>query len=353
MGSLYKRNGFWYIGYYQSGRRIRKKISSSKRVAQIALADAMLAAERKSTSMPAGDDSIGKFCERYEDYSRTNHSPSTAQRYREVMAHFREFLNVRYARARMLADITPAMMEDFKAYRKDACTTRGRVKGRSVHPKTINLELGTLKAMFNLAMKWGYMDANPAKGVKPLRVIERKTPRFLTKDELAILLKNAPPDFRPVVEVLAHTGMRKGELANLQWRDDFDREVVHVRAKEDWTPKTSEREIPMSPIVKDVLLRLRGGRKAKSALVFTTKNGAPLNKLRERFMRLTKRCGMQDVTKLHTLRHTFASHLVMAGVALPAVQKLMGHSDIQTTMIYAHLTQEHLRDAVRKLPFES
>ena len=66
---------------------------------------------------------------------------------------------------------------------------------------------------------------------------------------------------------------------------------------------------------------------------------------------MKKRC-FHDVTKIHTLRHTFASHLVMKGVDLPTVQKLLGHSDIQTTMIYSHLAQDHLNDAINKLDFD-
>jgi len=68
-------------------------------------------------------------------------------------------------------------------------------------------------------------------------------------------------------------------------------------------------------------------------------------------IQIAKQAGIEDLTKLHTLRHTFASHLVMQGVDLPTVKKLMGHSDIQTTMIYAHLAPDHLADAVDKLAF--
>jgi len=196
------------------------------------------------------------------------------------------------------------------------------------------------------------MDRNPAKGVKPLRVVQQKTPRFLTKKEIDILLKNAAPDFKPALEVFLYTGMRKGELVNLEWRDiDFDREVIHVRAKENWTPKSTEREIPMNPVVKKSLLKLKKERKGKSKLVFTSKNDNPLKKPRQTLMRLTKRCGFPDVTKLHTLRHTFASHLVMEGVPLPTIQKLMGHADIQTTMVYAHLSKDHIKKAVGQLPY--
>ncbi|UCD95662.1 MAG: tyrosine-type recombinase/integrase, partial [Candidatus Zixiibacteriota bacterium] len=73
--------------------------------------------------------------------------------------------------------------------------------------------------------------------------------------------------------------------------------------------------------------------------------GKTKTKLREKLIQIAKEAGIEGLTKVHTLRHTFASRLVMQGVNLPTVKKLMGHSDIQTTMIYAHLTPDHLADA--------
>ena len=64
-----------------------------------------------------------------------------------------------------------------------------------------------------------------------------------------------------------------------------------------------------------------------------------------------KQAGVENLTRPHTLHHTFASHLVMQGVDLPTVMKLMGHADIQTTMIYAHLAPDHLAEAVNRLTF--
>jgi site-specific recombinase XerD len=74
-------------------------------------------------------------------------------------------------------------------------------------------------------------------------------------------------------------------------------------------------------------------------------------RLRRELMRASKQAGFPDVTKLHTMRHTFASQLVMSGVDLATVRALLGHADIETTMIYAHLAPEHLKNAVEKLAF--
>ncbi len=99
-------------------------------------------------------------------------------------------------------------------------------------------------------------------------------------------------------------------------------------------------------------LKAKRSKKPSASHVFSDKNGGKLKtKLREKLIQIAMAAGIPDLTKVHTLRHTFASHLVMAGVDLPTVKKLMGHSDIETTMIYAHLAPDHLSKAVEKLPF--
>ncbi|MDD5016441.1 MAG: site-specific integrase, partial [Atribacterota bacterium] len=148
------------------------------------------------------------------------------------------------------------------------------------------------------------------------------------------------------------TGMRRGELLNLEWRDiDFTRKKIKIRVKEDWEPKTSERDIPINDRLVEVLIKHK--KQSKGSLVFTDSKGEKIhkNELRKELIRITKKCGFPDVTKLHSLRHTFASHLVMSGVDLPTVKKLMGHSDIETTMIYSHLADEHVDKAVERLDF--
>ncbi|GAF76077.1 unnamed protein product, partial [marine sediment metagenome] len=128
---------------------------------------------------------------------------------------------------------------------------------------------------------------------------------------------------------------------------------ISIRRKSDWQPKTGEREIPVSEALAEILQdhKQKRPKDIPSDYVFYTKSGKRLTKTREKLMTVAKEAGLEDVTKVHTLRHTFASHLVMNGVDLPTVQKLMGHSDIQTTMIYAHLAPDHLAGAVEKLGF--
>ena len=139
----------------------------------------------------------------------------------------------------------------------------------------------------------------------------------------------------------------------LEWIDiDFERQIIKIRTKDNWTPKTSERNIPMSGGLIEILRRHRENTE-NGPFVFHENNGKKIekSKLRKKLIQTAKKGSFPDVTKLHTLRHTFASHLVMSGVDLPSVKQLLGHADIATTMIYAHLAPDHLNKAVDKLNF--
>jgi integrase len=148
--------------------------------------------------------------------------------------------------------------------------------------------------------------------------------------------------------------LRLGELLHLQWSDiDLERRKMAIRRKDFWIPKSGDREIPLN----DGMIRLLKGMKPKKVLgqgfVFPGKDGGKMKtKLRKELIRIATAASISDLTKVHSLRHTFASQLVMKGVDLPTVQRLLGHTDIQTTMIYSHLAPDHLVEAVNKLGFE-
>ena len=363
MGSIYKRGKSWYIDVRVKGRRIRKRVGRSKEIAVLALKDAEVKAAREEFGFAKDDISIDKFVERFLDYSRANHRPTTTSRYRAVIEHFQAFVKS-LGNVTFISEVNTETIDRYKVYRKDAWVNpngqpvesdndvNGHTrKGARAH--TINFEVGALKSIFNLAIKWGYLKENPTKGVTKLKVDDSKAPRFLTQDECRRLLEACPRDLYPIYFTFLNTGMRKAELENLEWADvDFKRRKIKIRRKATWQPKTGEREIPISDSLLELLKGLKdnNAKTTKSNYVFCHGDGGKLKaKLRERLIRIAKKAEIEDLTRVHTLRHTFASHLVMSGVDLPTVKKLMGHSDIQTTMIYAHLAPDHLADAVNKL----
>lgn len=360
MATIYKRGKTWYVDYRVAGKRIRRRIGPSKKVAELTLKSIEVRLSQNDLTIVREDKLLGTFLAEFMDYCRTNNSPSTCRRYQAVVDHFRRFLEDQFPTVHRLSQLGPHLFERYKSWRRDSVTTpngrpaqNGDGDGYGNRPKanTVNMEIGTLHTMFGRAVQWGYLAGNPTDGVKPLRVTDAKPPRFLTKEECRQLLANCGPRLYPIFFTLLHTGMRKSELLNLQWKDvDFRRRKILIRNKPFWTPKTHEREIPMSEKVHQLLSAMERGR--PDDFVFPGSDGGRLKrKLRRDLMRVTKRCGFPDVTKIHSLRHTFASYLVMSGVDLPTVQKLMGHRDIKTTMIYAHLGPDHLASAVDKLDF--
>jgi integrase len=145
--------------------------------------------------------------------------------------------------------------------------------------------------------------------------------------------------------------MRRSELFRLEWQDiDFERSCVVVSNKETaHTKNYQNREIPLTPQLEQLLSDLKENTNNHNGNVFIKRDGTPhCGEVRKTIARIIRESGLEPFT-LHDLRHTFASQLVMAGIDLPTVQKLMGHSNITTTMIYAHLAPDHLKSAMHRL----
>ena len=368
MARIYKRNNVWYLDVNVHGRRIRKRVGTSKKLAELALKDAEVKIVREEFGFSKTDIAIDQLIERFLEYSRTNHRPSTTARYRSVTDHLRRYLSEKQPNVVAISQLTPEILEGYKTYRKDGWVNpngrkvdseddRKEYTRRGARGHTISLEMDGIKTMLNVAIRWGYLKDNPMKQVKPLKVEDAKPVRFLTTEEIQRFLAATPPDLYPIYFTFLNTGMRKAELEHLQWADiDFKRRKIRIRRKEGWQPKTGERDIPINDDLNRLLVDLK--RQAKGATdadtVFKIGNTVRFyNRLRTELIKIAEKAEIKDLTKVHTLRHTFASHLVMQGVDLTTVKSLMGHSDIKTTMIYAHLSPDHLSDAVNKLQFRT
>jgi integrase len=365
MGRIYKRGRSWYIDLSVKGRRIRRRVGPSKEIAKLALKDAEVKAARDEYGFAKNDIAIEKFLEKFLEYSRTNHSVATTKRYRAVMDNFKGFL-AEYPDVVFLSQVKPEHIDLYKVYRKDALINPNGTRVESeakatkytrkgARSKTINFEIDTLRTIFNLAIKWDYLKENPTQNITRLKVSDSKPPRFLTIEECDRFLSHCSDDLRPIYFTFLNTGMRKAELENLEWDDiDLKRRRIKIRFKPDWKPKSGEREIPINKKLHDLLAELKkqNGSCLNSNYVFPHSDGGKLKtKLRRQLIKIAQEADIKDLTTLHSLRHTFASQLIMKGVDLPTVQKLMGHSDIQTTMIYSHLAPDHLSDAVEKLGY--
>ena len=344
MGVIRQRGRIWYVDYIVNGKRFKKRVGPFKKNAELYLADIELKINKNELGFLPKDSDLQKLFTEFLETCKTNgRSPATIKRYTAIIDNFKEYL-VKSPHITKLSQVDAKLIDDYKTFRKS--------KGQEASPTTINIELTVLKSVWNRAIQWSYTNINPFRNVESIQV-KKKFERFLTKEECKKLLENSDEWLYPIFYTFLNTGMRKQELMTLEWNDiDFDRRKIKIRVKVDWTPKTSEREIPMSDGLKDVLLKHK--KKAIGNLVFHDGDGQmiAINRLRIELNKITTKAGFPEVTKLHTLRHTFASHCAMSGISMPTLKQFMGHTDIATTMIYAQFSPDHLSDEINKLDFQ-
>lgn len=222
-------------------------------------------------------------------------------------------------------------------------------------PKTINNALGCLSSMFERALIWRYVEANPVRGVKPLQLPPAAV-RFYTREQSDRFLAAVRPRWRTLFLCALRSGLRQGELFALEWSDlelGGERPCIHVRRSyvegRTTTPKSGRARVV--PIPSDLAAELRRHpRRLDSELVFPSGGDKPLtNSCIWRPMRHAQKVAALDRISFHDLRHSYASQLVMEGVPLKAVQEYLGHAHIQTTMRYAHLSPSSRADFVEVL----
>ncbi|MBI2070953.1 MAG: tyrosine-type recombinase/integrase [Elusimicrobia bacterium] len=339
MARIYQRKGIkgsnWYLDYSLGGRRLRKRLGKSKKLAELAKADLEVKLERNELGFASKDIGLKEFIQEYLKYSKANKSPHSYDRDMGTLKLFYEFIQVD-----RLSAVTVAKVEAYKTFRQNA----------GMKPSSVNRELVTIKALCSKAVAWGYLAKSPGQTVKKFKEPKRQV-RYFTKEEIQKFVAAAPRRLAAIVQTLAYTGLRRDELIHLTWDDvDLKKKLLAVQAKDGWQPKDYEvRHIPLNETLIKVIQALP---KNASPYLFPNEKGESLigNNLSRDFRRLARSVGAKH-SSVHTLRHTFASHLVMQGVDLYTVQKLLGHSSIKTTEIYAHLAPDYLRSALTKLNF--
>ncbi|EAS2065373.1 integrase [Salmonella enterica] len=224
----------------------------------------------------------------------------------------------------LACDVTPKLFSDYRARR----TTAG------IKPKTLNTEQEHLAAMFNSLYSLGhYPSPNPLKGLALIRLTKSEM-GFLTHDEIAQLLATMKGDNLLVAKLCLSTGARWNEVAMLMAAQVMKDRVTFVKTK-----NGKNRTIPVAPTLIAEILEGRSGR------LFP---GVDYEAAREAIKNIAPHLPAGQAT--HVLRHTFASHFMMNGGNILTLQRILGHSNILQTMVYAHFSPDHLIDAVKYNP---
>lgn len=333
---LYKRGKSWYIDYYyppgRGGKRIREKVGPVRDEARILLA------------------------ERLQDI-RQGRNPALRQIKPILFAtHAKEVLGQHYKKQRSYSwakivvekHLVPAFGNEMLAAlstKKISSYVSGRLAD-GVSPSTTNRERAVLGKILSLAVEWGRLGENPVRKVKKLEEPKGRL-RFLADSEASQLLERAPRHLKPVITCALHTGGRLSEILGLTWENvDLGNGLLYFTG----TKSGQVREIPLDATLTATLkerYKIRSLAGDARHFVFT-RFGKRLRDVRTGFQTACTSAKLTGVT-FHTLRHTFASQLVMRGADLKTIQELLGHEDLTMTQRYAHLSPDHKRRAVALL----
>ncbi len=293
-------------------------------------------------TMPGGTDmqrAIARFL-RYLEVER-NASALTIKSYREDLTTLVEYLSGQAEHLPAPGAITPADLRQYVT----ALHRAGYAKS------SVARHLATLRSFFRFAQREGLAEQNPAKPLRNPRP-DRKLPHFLTTQQIARLLEAPPADQplglrdRAMLETTYSAGLRVSELVAINDDDlDLGGGLVRVRGK-----GRRERLAPLGRFAVRAIERWRGARPAPTGPgterpLFLNRFGRRLTtrsvaRMLDKYLRQT---GLDQRTSPHTLRHSFATHLLDRGADIRSVQELLGHKSLVTTQIYTHISVASLR----------
>ncbi len=277
-----------------------------------------------------------------------NAAELTVKSYREDLTALTQYLSAAYGRLPSPEELTPLDLRGYVAALHEAGYAKSSVSRR----------MASMRSFFRFAQREGLVEANPA---KPLRTPRRnrKLPHFLTTDEIGRLLdaplRRDPQGLRDraILETMYSAGLRVSETVGLNDGDlDWDNGIARIRGK-----GRRERLAPIGSFAQAALhewlkARVVSPREPKGTAtpVFVNRFGRRLTtrsvgRMLEKYLQAT---GLDDRTTPHTLRHSFATHLLDRGADIRSVQELLGHKSLTTTQIYTHVSTAGLREAYEK-----
>ncbi|MEI7904064.1 MAG: tyrosine recombinase XerC [Candidatus Firestonebacteria bacterium] len=268
--------------------------------------------------------------------SEKNYSWNTVSNYARDLDQFAAFL-----KGRELPGVTNLTIREYIV----------GMNAKKYGKATLERKIATLKSFFKYLKREGILKSNPAENISfPKK--EKKLPRFLEEQEVAHLLdgiditeENGKRD-KAILELLYSAGIRVGELTGLKTGEvDISNALVKVLGK-----GSKERIVPLGEKAVAAINSYLASKKHDTEWLFTNNKGNKLDPRLVRFLvdKWVSRCSLNKHISPHSLRHSFATHLLNHGADLRSVQELLGHSNLSTTQIYTHVTTERLKEVYKK-----
>lgn len=331
---IYIRGKTWWLDFRHDGKRhiVRLGKGINKTVAHelAGIKRGDILKGEAGISHKRANLSFDKAAEDFLTWAKANKRPKTIISYGYCIGQLKRSFG-----GKTLGQIQPFAIEEHK---------KMRVEEKAA--VSANREIAVLKILFNRCIAWHkYSGANPVKEVKLLKEPKGKL-RYLDHEEEAKLLAHAREPLRTIIMAGIYAGLRiQAEALTLKWEDvDFRRGLLTVRAA--YAKSGEGRAVNINSILKAALKKLK--ERSRAEYVFAKRDGSPFKSIRSAFKTACKHAKLTGVTP-HTLRHTFASRLAMAGVDVRTIQELGGWKELEMLQRYAHLSPSHKAEAVEKI----
>jgi integrase len=341
--AVYRRGKIWWIRFEFTGRRIQESThcTNKHKAEQIEakrktdLAEGQAGIRRKAPP-PRFVDAVQRFLE----WSKSKHRAKTHESHKMHCETLKRFFLGKW-----LDQIIPDMVEQFRLARSNEKRQNAN-DGSTVSPATVNRALETLRLIFN------YLELKSPTRKEMFFKEEEQTRVVSVQEELAYFREVSQP-LRDIATVILQTGMRPGEVFRMEVRNlNFvHRTISNPTGK----TKAATRTIPMTNEACEILQRR--SQEAHGRWVFCSPTGPgraeqpdrPIRSVRKAHDAAIVRAGIQDHFRLYDLRHTYATRAAQAGIDVLTLVSLLGHTTVQMTSRYVHPTDQHKREAARKL----
>ena len=236
--------------------------------------------------------------------------------------------------------------KNYKNINKDDVTSYLKyLDEKKLTNQTVSRKISCLRSFYNYLEKEKMVNENIFKNIRNPK-IRRKLPNYLSYEELRIIFDSIDDlEKRLIIEIFYATGCRVSELINIKIQDiDFTKNTIRIYGK-----GSKERIVYFGEYAREYLDKyLR--KQEKSKYLFTTKKKEKytVNEVERIIKDIVKNLSIKTHVTPHTLRHTFATHLLNNGADIKSVQELLGHSSLNTTGIYTHLTNERVKEVYLK-----
>lgn len=333
--AIRKRNGKWYFDFMIRSIRYRSVIPAArtKQDALKAEAEARQAVHEGRYKQQSVPTNFKDFVDRvYFPWAKANKKSwvTDGHHLKPICAFFGKY---------EIDQISPILVEKFKR----EMMAREWKPGYLYQPQTINHFLKCVSRIFEIAIDAGIISVNPTRRVRKLRCDNRRL-RFLTRDELTKLLDlcvGRLAHMGDVIRVAVNTGMRRGEILGLRWYNvDLVKREIYVEKTKTGRPRI----IPVNPELMEVFTRLKEKSRSEYVLTFG-KAQKPIQHIDGVFRRLFRAAGIENF-HFHDFRHTTPTWLAEQGVDPFTIAEILGHSSIQMSMRYTHVSGERKRQAL-------